>query len=87
MLANKAIESADPTQLAKAEEEPDDVEEKGIFKVRVLSSDKVEIKFIFKKITKSFKNISWYKSVTDLNGTMIAPKARDDSSIVNKREQ
>ena len=35
MLANKAIESADPAQLAKAEEEPDDSEEKGIFKVRV----------------------------------------------------
>ena len=85
MLANKAIESADPAQLAKAEEEPDDSEEKGIFKVRVQSE--MEIKLIFKKITKSFKNISWYKSVTDLNGTMIAPKARDDSSIVNKREQ
>ena len=72
MLASRAIESADPTKYT-SEPEPQQ------------KTKPEEDGSIFKKISKSLKNISWYKSVTDLNGTMIAPKS--DTNISNKREK
>jgi len=70
MLASRAIESADPSKYTSEPESKTKPEDDGS---------------IFKKISKSLKNISWYKSVTDLNGTMIAPKS--DTNISNKREK
>lgn len=37
----------------------------------------------FRKISKSLKNKTWYKSVTDLNGTMVAKT----ETLPNKRER
>ena len=37
----------------------------------------------FRKISKSLKNKTWYKSVTDLNGTMVAKT----ENLPNKRER
>ena len=73
MLASRAIESADPSKYNTSEAETQQ------------KTKPEDDGSIFKKISKSLKNISWYKSVTDLNGTMIAPKS--DTNISNKREK
>ena len=73
MLASRAIESADLSKYNTSEAETQQ---------KTKAEDDGSI---FKKISKSLKNISWYKSVTDLNGTMIAPKS--DTNISNKREK
>ena len=72
MLASRAIESADPTKYTSEATEAQ----------KIKPDDDGSI---FKKISKSLKNISWYKSVTDLNGTMIAPKS--ETNMSNKRER
>ena len=67
MLANRSIESADLTKII---EEPQTV-------------TKNSESGFFRKISKSLKNKTWYKSVTDLNGTMVAKT----ETLPNKRER
>jgi len=67
MLANRSIESADLSKIAEEEQRH--------------QLPKSESGF-FRKISKSLKNKAWYKSVTDLNGTMVAKT----ETLPNKRE-
>lgn len=68
MLANRSIESADLSKIAEEEQHH--------------QLPKSESGF-FRKISKSLKNKAWYKSVTDLNGTMVAKT----ETLPNKRER
>lgn len=68
MLANRSIESADLSKIAEEEQRH--------------QLQKSESGF-FRKISKSLKNKAWYKSVTDLNGTMVAKT----ETLPNKRER
>ena len=68
MLANRSIESADLSKIAEEEQRH--------------QLPKSESGF-FRKISKSLKNKAWYKSVTDLNGTMVAKT----ETLPNKRER
>ena len=73
MLANRAIESADPTKVYDDAANP-------------MTPTRNESGFL-RKISRSLKNLSWHKSVSDLNGTMIAPKTDSTPTQSSKREK
>ena len=82
MLADRAIENTEPTTDAAADL---DYTTSAISQNN-LDRDTPPKKFL-SRISKSFRNLSWFKSEQDLNGTMVAVKCAQDTIKDNTSQQ